>query len=347
MILEINGQRVEVDPSFAKLSPEEQQSTVEHIAQSMSPPSTDENITAPSVEDKSAEEGVNKFIYPTVGGIAGAGAGATQKVGRLVKNITDAANPAKLAEAQLQASKNAVETWGRTQHRVPGMPTEKPGLYFNQPTYALEKEMAQKEIAKMIADPKYHSEILAQQKPAVQAFEKRIAAANPTVGQKIGGALTRSPIGVIGGGLAGIGAGMQAADAVNRYNRGDTTGAIISGLGAAGTAGAMIPHPVARVGGTVLSLGAEGLNATIDALKGSNSMQGILDKFRPKIENAVNTMVPQNVQQGIRNVTQPLLGIKQQPQGMAKGGSVNKRPKGITKAQWHAHHILNSKNKNA
>jgi hypothetical protein len=33
-------------------------------------------------------------------------------------------------------------------------------------------------------------------------------------------------------------------------------------------------------------------------------------------------------------------------QYMAKGGSVKSRPKGITKAQWHAHQMISSKKKN-
>jgi hypothetical protein len=183
----------------------------------------------------------------------------------------------------------------------------------------------------MMADPEYHAKVMKEQKPAIQAYEKRI---NPSMGSKASSGLAKVPLGFIGGGLAGLGAGMQAADAVNRWNRGDKIGAVISGLGSAGTAAAIVPHPVTRVGGTVVSLGAEGLNATIDALKGNNPMQSILDKFKPKIENAVNTMVPQNVQQGIRSMTQPIMDRMQpqqqpqQPQGMARGGSVRKYASG-------------------
>ena len=79
--------------------------------------------------------------------------------------------------------------------------------------------------------------------------------------------LTTAPLGTIGRGLVGVGAGMQGADAVNRWNRGDTSGAVISGLGALGTAASMIPHPVARVVGTGVGLGAEGLNMFLDNLK--------------------------------------------------------------------------------
>jgi hypothetical protein len=108
-----------------------------------------------------------------------------------------------------------------------------------------------------------------------------------TPGQKIAAktpgflkpALT-APMGVLGRGLAGLGAGMQGADAMTRYNEGDTSGAIISGLGAMGTAAAMIPHPVARIVGTGVGLGAEGLNMFLDKLKNKKRMAhgGLVDE---------------------------------------------------------------------
>lgn len=108
------------------------------------------------------------------------------------------------------------------------------------------------------------------------------AMANRTAGQKLvskvpkplQGALT-SPMGMLGRGVVGLGAGMQGADALNRWNAGDTSGAIISGLGAVGTAAAMAPHPIARVGGTAIGMGAEALNSYLDSLKNKNKPQGM------------------------------------------------------------------------
>jgi hypothetical protein len=177
-----------------------------------------------------------------------------------------------MAEAKLKADLNAVEKYGRTQHRVPGMPMEKPGLYFGQPTYELESKRAREEIAKMLADPDYQQKVLAEQKPHIAQYQKRVS---PTMAQRAGNFLGRTPLGLLGGAAVGAGAGMQAADVVNRYNQGDKLGAVIGGLGTLGTGIAMIPHPVARVGGTALSLGAEGLNAYIDILKKNNP----LDRF--------------------------------------------------------------------
>jgi hypothetical protein len=64
------------------------------------------------------------------------------------------------------------------------------------------------------------------------------------------------------GALAGAGA--EFADASNRYHHGDTPGAIISGLGALGSAASVIPTPLTRGIGTALSLGAPALNYAID-----------------------------------------------------------------------------------
>jgi hypothetical protein len=92
---------------------------------------------------------------------------------------------------------------------------------------------------------------------------------------------------------AGAGAGMQGADAYNRFQEGDYLGSLLGGIGAAGSAASLIPHPVTRIGGTAVGMGAGALNAYIDYLK---------NKAQPQ---------PQAAQ------PQP------QPQAMATGGLVN------------------------
>ena len=113
------------------------------------------------------------------------------------------------------------------------------------------------------------------------------AMANRSTGQKVLSKIPKplqgiasSPMGAVGKGIVGLGAGMQGADALNRYNEGDTSGAIISGLGAMGTAASMLPHPIARVGGTAVGLGAEGLNMFLDKLKNKKNMAvgGLVDE---------------------------------------------------------------------
>jgi hypothetical protein len=104
----------------------------------------------------------------------------------------------------------------------------------------------------------------AQRQAEMDALKNQQTAAKAPRGFK--SALT-APMGMLGRGAVGLGAGLQGSDALNRYNAGDTSGSIISGIGALGTAAAMIPHPVTRIGGTAIGLGAEGLNTFLDYLK--------------------------------------------------------------------------------
>jgi hypothetical protein len=92
--------------------------------------------------------------------------------------------------------------------------------------------------------------------------------------------------------VAGAGAGMQGADAYNRRAEGDYLGAGIGAIGALGSAASLIPHPVTRIGGTAIGMGAGALNAYIDYLKG---------KAQPQ---------------------QPVAQPQPQPQAMATGGLV-------------------------
>lgn len=66
---------------------------------------------------------------------------------------------------------------------------------------------------------------------------------------------------------AGAGAGVQGADAYNRFKEGDYLGAGLGAIGAAGSAASLIPHPITRIGGTAIGMGAGALNAYIDYLK--------------------------------------------------------------------------------
>jgi hypothetical protein len=274
-------------------------------------------------EQKSIEAQLNDIMYPAAGAVAGGVAGGATTAGRIIgglKNATKAADPVAMEEARRVAERNAVETWGRTQHRVPGMAAEKPGLYFGEPNYALEKERAYREIQKMAADPEYHAKVLAEQKPAAAQYAQRVAQANPSMMQKIGRVLGRAPLGAIGGALTGAGAGMQAADAMNRFEAGDKLGGYISGAGALGTGLAMIPTPITRIGGTAIGLGAEGLNAYIDYLKTHNPFDN------PQVKQMLQ---PQQQQA--------------QPQQMATGGKV----KPLSKAQRHAKFLIDQKKANA
>lgn len=72
---------------------------------------------------------------------------------------------------------------------------------------------------------------------------------------------------MVGRGVAGGFAGMQGVDAYNRFAQDDNLGGAISTVGAIGSGLSLVPHPVTRVGGAAIGMGAEALNAYLDYLK--------------------------------------------------------------------------------
>jgi hypothetical protein len=75
--------------------------------------------------------------------------------------------------------------------------------------------------------------------------------------------------------LGGAAAGSQAVDAYNRAQQGDTTGSIISGVGAAGTGVSVLPAPpIVRGVGAGVGLSAEAINAYRDAMARGDIVHG-------------------------------------------------------------------------
>lgn len=74
----------------------------------------------------------------------------------------------------------------------------------------------------------------------------------------------------IGRGLAGFGAGYQGVDAVNRAKQGDYLGSFISGVGSAGSAASLVPHPIVRGLGTAAAVSAPVLNEILDRARRSS-----------------------------------------------------------------------------
>jgi hypothetical protein len=215
---------------------------------------------------RDTEAAVSNVVYPAVGAAVGAAAGSL---------------PTKIVNGMVQDPVTgkwmAVENYARQMAQ---------GKYYGGQNY----NQVWDKIREYNADP--------TQGPRLE----KEAMANRSTGQKMLAntpkplqGLVSKPMGVIGRGTVGLGAGLQGSDALNRYNAGDTSGAVISGLGALGTAAAMIPHPVTRIGGTAIGLGAEGLNTFLDYLK----------------KKSQKPAQPQ---------AQP-----QQPQQMAEGGSTKKK----------------------
>ena len=87
-------------------------------------------------------------------------------------------------------------------------------------------------------------------------------------GRFLGGTAQSGIAPYLGRSIAGAGAGFQGADAYNRLQQGDVPGAVISGLGALGSAASFIPTPMTRIGGAAIGIGTAALNSYLDKLKG-------------------------------------------------------------------------------
>lgn len=83
--------------------------------------------------------------------------------------------------------------------------------------------------------------------------------------QSVGRVMQRAPI--IGGALAGAGAGLGAQEASERYGTGDKVGAAIAGLGAAGSAASMIPTLPTRVIGGGLAMASPAALLLLDRMR--------------------------------------------------------------------------------
>ena len=274
MIIEVNGQQVEVDDSFASLPPEQQQAELAHITQVMSPP-------ASSVEVRGATEA--DLINPLTA--AGVGVVTGELAGPMVNKGVEAVRKGAPAAAA------ALNIPGSAGGAAPGQKFAAKTGYGSGPGYTVQEVVEhQKAQAKPIGKGKISGKIAGNSPmnidkmmmlEAEQKAEaaRRAAALAPTgimsklpesvqaAGRFIGGATQSGVTPWLGRGLAGGATGFQGADAYNRFQQGDYPGAAISGLGALGSAASFVPHPATRVGGAAVGISAEALNMYLDSLK--------------------------------------------------------------------------------
>ena len=200
---------------------------------------------------ESVKAATNEVMVPALGAVAGAAAGSL---------------PSKIVNGMVQDPVTgkwmAVENYARQMAQ---------GKYYGGNNYNQVWDKIREFNADPTQGPRLEQEAMAKRSTGQKVLSK---VPKPLQG------IVSSPMGVVGRGVMGLGAGMQGADAMNRYNAGDTSGAIISGIGALGTTAAMAPHPIARIGGTAVGMGAEGLNMFLDKLKNKRQMAkgGLVDE---------------------------------------------------------------------
>jgi hypothetical protein len=290
MILEIQGQRVEVDDSFGKLSPEQQNAQVNEIAKSITP----------SQKPVAAEDNQINPLLPMIGGAIGAEF-AGPGINSAFKDLSraSAAQEAGTTAANMEWD-SAGQRWARKTGfgAGEGKTVEEVDKAYKKMQDELNKPVGKGIVARRHSGPMNLASLEAaeaqeaarqaifaeQRAKEAAAIKANLPAANklaealhiPQFGQKFAGGLysgiSRAVPAVIGRGVAGGSAGFQGVDAYNRLQQGDITGGLIGGLGALGSAAALLPHPLARVGGTALGMGAEALNLYIDSLKNKPAM---------------------------------------------------------------------------
>ena len=238
-----------------------------------------------------AEGGVDKPLMTLGGAGIGVLAGAAETGGRTIDKINQTLNASKEAAEANRLAAEAAQTMADP--NSPGQKYKRKTGYGRGTGYTTEEVITNRERAKghgevskklsarygvpeagesvldMMLRKKKEGEILAaealkEQKAAAEAA-KRANMISKT------GALARIPI--IGPAIAGGSMGYDIADLIERYEKGDTSGAVIQGIGALGSGLAMVPHPLTRAAGTVMGAGAIPAVMLNDYLKSRGSKE--------------------------------------------------------------------------
>jgi hypothetical protein len=217
--------------------------------------STTEQLYQRARELMSGPEGeVDKSLMTGSGAVAGTAVGATQAGVGLTKKIADALDTVAQNRG---AGATGVDA------NSPGQKYKKKTGYGRGSGYTVEDVVTDRErakghgkvsgkMSKMWGVPERGESLMdmlyRKQKTAEQLAKE--AARNKML-DKIG---FISKVPVIGPAIAGGSAGYDIADMIDRYEKGDTSGAVIKGIGGLGSLAAMVPHPLTRAVGTGLGL---------------------------------------------------------------------------------------------
>lgn len=195
---------------------------------------------------------VDKSLMTGAGAVAGAGFGAAQTGVGLTKKIADALDTVAQNRG---AGATGVDA------NSPGQKYKKKTGYGRGSGYTVEDVVTDRErakghgkvsgkMSKMWGVPERGESLMdmlyRKQKTAEQLAKE--AARNKML-DKIG---FISKVPVIGPAIAGGSAGYDIADMIDRYEKGDRSGAVIKAIGGLGSLAAMVPHPLTRAVGTGL-----------------------------------------------------------------------------------------------
>lgn len=210
---------------------------------------------------------IDKALLTGAGAVAGAGVGAaqtgvglSQKLLSAIENAGGTRAPTSMAEPNSAGQKWKAKTgYGRGA-----------GTTVEDVSSSYERAKGQGKLSGRlsklygVAEP---GESLVEQLLRKKKMEEELA--KKAARSKMLGRINMvSKLPIIGPAIAGGSAGYDIADAIDRYEKGDTSGAVIQGMGALGSAAAMVPHPLTKAIGTGVGLGAIPAVMLNDYLKG-------------------------------------------------------------------------------
>lgn len=229
----------------------------------------------------------NPFL-PAEMGILGGGAATAYKVGQ--EGFRGAKNVVRKAEELLDKAKEAKRPPPSDKPFAPQTPVDKYGKAMHGGVYGATQDMSEmykageeatqfkkanpawtvKEGSGLAMPPDLKAKAPVAKAPGVLS---RLAAPVKA------GAEALAPVARVGARIAapilgGFEAGMQGGEALNRNEVGDTTGAVISGIGALGSAGMMVPNPMVAIPGAIASTAAPLINKYRDAVRKGRIVHG-------------------------------------------------------------------------
>ena len=244
----------EIDAKFKELFPEP------HFQPDYVAESTSETTSKPRA---TVEIGSPTDVSPM---LFGAGAGALGfGLGRPIQKTINALNTPVAASGTLDIPKKPyTNDWGpKTGYGIGEGSTRQQSEAYKQanPNKKLERAKIHRRwnIEQML------DELAKREALATEARKGTPAKYLDMMGQKLG--LVSEAVPRIATGLGAFGAGYEGAEAYNRYKHGDYPGAVISGVGALGSAASLLPHPIPKAVGTGLAMASPFALQAYDYLK--------------------------------------------------------------------------------
>lgn len=186
-------------------------------------------------------------IEPKSGALVGAGVGATAGTVETGRNLLGRRQAAPIEPARAPVTGSAGQKWSAKTGFGRGE-----GETVREVSEAFQRAKNKGKVSSRIpVGGTLNIHEWFRQKELAEELARR--AAQSQIAQNVSKVAGKIPFGST---LAGVGAGLDVAEAAKRYQEGDVGGAAISGISALGQAAMLAPHPVPRLGGALATAAA-------------------------------------------------------------------------------------------